>query len=97
MKKAIRKAVTEASKIYSEQLLNEINQDRDDHGKKPFDGGSSLKETVITESKTDPECVVFHKGEHKKCFAYAAQTACDKNGYILDVNNECVGFADVLK
>lgn len=85
IKKAIRKAVPEASKIYSEQLLSEINQDRDDHGKKPFDGGNPPKEKVTTESKTDPECGVFHKGEHKKCFAYAAQTACDKNGYILDV------------
>ena len=85
IKKAIRKAVPEASKIYSEQLLNEINQDRDDHGKKPFNGGGEPKEKVITESKTDPECGVFHKGEHKKCFAYAAQTACDKHGYIMDV------------
>ena len=85
MKKAIRRAVPEASRIYSEQLLNEINEDREDHGKKPFDGDSAPKEKIITESKTDPECGVFHKGEHKKCFAYAAQTACDKNGYILDV------------
>ena len=85
MKKVIRRAVPEASKIYSEQLLNEINEDREAHGKKPFDGGNPPKEKVITESKTDPECGVFHKGEHKKCFAYAAQTACDKNRYILDV------------
>lgn len=84
-KKSIRRAVPEASKIYSEQLLNEINEDREDHGKKPFDGGNPPKEKVITESKTDPECGVFHKGEHKKCFAYTAQTACDKNGYVLDV------------
>lgn len=85
IKKAIRKAVPEASKIYSEQLLSEINQDRDNHGKKPFDGGNPPNEKVTTESKTDPECGAFHKGEHKKCFAYAAQTACDKNEYILDV------------
>ena len=85
MKKAIRRAVPEASRIYSKQLLKEINEDREDHGKKPFDGGNPPKEKVITESRTDPECGVFHKGEHKKCFAYAAQTACDKNGYILDV------------
>ena len=85
IKKVIRKAVPEASKIYSEQLLDEINQDRDDHGKKPFDGDSKPKEKIVTESKTDPECGVFHKGEHKKCFAYAAQTACDKSGYVLDV------------
>ena len=55
MKKAIRKAVPEASRIYSEQLLKEINEDRENHGKKPFDGGNPPKEKVITESKTDPE------------------------------------------
>lgn len=38
----------------------------------------------IKQSTTDPECGVFHKGEHKKVFAYAANTACDKNNFILD-------------
>lgn len=28
---------------------------------------------------------VFHKGDHKKQFAYEVHTACDQNGYILDV------------
>lgn len=39
---------------------------------------------IINESTTDPESGVFHKGEHKKCLAYASQTGCDKNGYVLD-------------
>lgn len=85
IKKVIKKAVPEAAKIYSEQLLEEINQDREDNGKKPFDGGSTPKEKEITQSTTDPESGVFHKGEHKKCFAYTVQTACDKHGYVLDV------------
>ncbi|WP_317116286.1 transposase, partial [Clostridium neonatale] len=34
-------------------------------------------------STTDPESGLFHKGEHKKVFAYTANTACDKNNYIL--------------
>ena len=29
---------------------------------------------------------MFCKGEHERCFAYAAQTACDKNNFVLDVN-----------
>lgn len=33
MKKAVNKAIPEAAKVYGEQLLEEINQDRDDHGK----------------------------------------------------------------
>ena len=87
MKKAVKKAIPEAAKTYGEQLLDEINQDRENHGKKPFDdnSGKPSKEKIVTQSTTDPECGVFHKGEHKKCFAYTAQTACDKNGYVLDV------------
>ena len=34
-------------------------------------------------SITDPESGWFRKGEHKHVFAYAVQTACDKNGWIL--------------
>ena len=33
-----------------------------------------------------PESGVFHKGEHKKCFAYEAHTACDKHNFILGVH-----------
>lgn len=84
LKKAVKKAIPEAAKVYGEQLLEEINQDRENHDKKPFDD-KPQKEKIVNESTTDPECGVFHKGEHKKCFAYAAQTACDKNGYVLDV------------
>ena len=71
MKKAVKKAIPEAAKVYGEQLLEEINQDRNNHNKKPFDGDSKPpKEKTVTQSTTDPECGVFHKGEHKKCFAY---------------------------
>lgn len=65
--------------------MEEINEDRADHGKKPFDGTKATEEKAINESTTDPESGVFHKGEHKKCFAYTAQTGCDKNGYVMDV------------
>ena len=32
----------------------------------------------------NPECGLFHKGEHKRCFACEAHTACDKNGCVLE-------------
>ena len=94
MKKNVKKAIPKASKIYEQQLREEINKDREKHGKKPLkdkddnDKGDScpaseLKEATV--STTDPESGLFHKGEHKKCFAYTAQTACDKHGYILGV------------
>lgn len=84
IKKAVKKAVPTAARIYEEQLMREINEDREEHGKNPFDGGKPPEEKIVRESTTDPESGLFHKGEHKKCFAYTAQTGCDKNGYILD-------------
>lgn len=67
--------------------MEEINEDRVEHGKKPFsDDNNTPPETkMVNGSKTDPECGVFNKGEHKKQFAYEAHTVCDKNGYIPEV------------
>lgn len=64
--------------------MDEINEDREEHGKKPFDGPKPPKKKIVNESATDPEGGVFHKGEHKKCLAYATQTACDEHGYVVD-------------
>jgi hypothetical protein len=50
-------------------------------------GPTSLEEAAMKEKKestTDPESGWFHKGEHKEVFAYAVETACDENGWILD-------------
>lgn len=49
-----------------------------------FCGIEGEKESVV--SATDLESGVFHKGEHKKCFAYEAHTACDKHNFILGVH-----------
>ena len=90
LKKHIKKEIPKAAKIYEKQLMEEINADREAHGKKPFkdDDGDPPKppETKeITESTTDPESGLFHKGEHKKCFAYEAHTVCDKHNFVLEV------------
>ena len=132
-RKAIKKAVPEAARIYEKQLSEEIGKDREEHNKKPLketdnndvnntdnndndddidnsnnsdnndnigndNGYEQEKETKvkekrktkekvkeIKESTTDPESGLFHKGEHKKCFAYTAQTGCEKHGYIMGV------------
>ena len=42
-----------------------------------------LEEVIKKESTTDSECGLFVKGEHERCFAYSAQTACDKHGFVL--------------
>ena len=44
---------------------------------------SDRQQKEIKCSTTDPESGWFHKGEHKQVFAYAIETACDKNGWIL--------------
>ena len=74
--------------LKKKELFEEVNRDREEHGKKPFSDDSGQKppeekETVV--STTDPESGVFHKGEHRKCFAYEVHTACDKHNFILGV------------
>ena len=72
--------------------------------KKPLDDGDEPPEIggrKRDNTSKDPECGVFHKGEHKRCFAYEAHTACDKNGYVLEAVvtpgnvHESVAFDDV--
>ena len=85
--KKIKKAIPSAARTYEKQLIEEINEDRKVHGKKPFDGGSGSgrkKQKEITASTTDPESGIFHKGEHQRCFAYEAHTVCDRHNFILD-------------
>lgn len=85
--KKMKRAIPTAAKIYEEQLMKEVNEDRMAHGKKPFDkgpDGGGPKEREITVSTTDPESGMFHKGEHKRCFAYEAHTVCDRHNFILD-------------
>jgi transposase len=84
--KKVKKAVPQAAKRYASELMEEVNADREGHGKKPFDGTPKPpKEKESTVSKTDPESGLFQKGEHKKCFAYEAHTACDKHNFVLGV------------
>ena len=85
-------------KVYEDELLEEINKDREKHGKKPLKSNAKeelnydeetgkLKQEVETKhikvSKTDPESGCFHKGEKEKCFAYSHQTFCDRNGFVI--------------
>lgn len=86
-KKHIKQLAEVQALHYEAQLRREIDQDRQAHDKKPLkdkddDDDTPMKE--VTQSTTDPESGLFHKGEHKKVFAYTTQTACDQNGWILD-------------
>ena len=84
-------------KVYEEDLLKEINEERRENNKKPFetlkgveiefdDNGNEVERRErknIKVSDTDPESGDYHKGEHEQCFAYSHQTFCDKNGFVL--------------
>lgn len=77
--------VKESVRVYEESLQAEIDKDREKHGKKPLKAkveAENIKKNIKV-STTDPESGLFHKGEHKKVFAYASNTACDKNNFIL--------------
>ena len=92
-KKMQKRIAKEETLFYQELLKKEIDTDRELHGKKPLkekDGdknplssGGGYKEKETKASISDPESGWFRKGEHKHVFAYAVQTACDKNGWIL--------------
>lgn len=93
--KKMQKRIAHEEALFFEGLLEkEINEDREAHGRRPLKekndgddstppGGAGGKEEKTTKTSTsDPESGWFRKGEHKNVFAYAVQTACDKNGWI---------------
>lgn len=86
--------VQKEARFYEDELQKEIQQDRKNHGKRPLKdrkgpgdddppSGAGREKKVLKQSKTDPESGLFRKGEHKQVFAYSAQTACDRHGWIL--------------
>ena len=86
----LRKEINEDRAAHDKKPL----KDKDDNNQ-GSGGGSSDKFNDYTDdvpldgkeikcSTTDPESGWFHKGEHKNVFAYGIETACDKNGWILD-------------
>jgi transposase len=84
-KKAINEVVKVEAKHYQKELMAEIEKDRDNHDKKPLKDKDDDEPPTknIKVSTTDPECGLFHKGEHKVEFAYTAHTACDKHNFVL--------------
>lgn len=58
-----KKVVRKETRAYQERLQEEINQDREDHGKKPFPPEKFNKEESkeIKESTTDPESGYYVK------------------------------------
>lgn len=91
--KYVKKMAQHRVHKYKRDLMIEINADREEHGKKPFDNDSDdgdgasrgTTEREVKESTTDPESGLFQKGEKERCYAYSASVACDRNNFILGV------------
>ncbi len=88
-KKAVNEAVKIEAKHYHAELMEEINRDREAHGKKPLkepdedDNNTPPATKEVRTSTTDPESGLFHKGEHEVVFAYTTHVACDKHSFVL--------------
>jgi transposase len=80
--KASKEKIRQAAREYEKQLRAEINAERAKHGDKPFEYEDETEISVV-KSTTDPDCGVYHKGEHERQMAYEAHTACDENGFVL--------------
>ncbi|CAK6475799.1 IS1182 family transposase ISBsp5 [Peribacillus frigoritolerans] len=80
-----KKIVRKETRAYQGRLQEEINQDRENHGKKPFPPDKFDKEETkeIKESTTDSESGYYVKDERTKQFAYSFHAAADRNGFVL--------------
>ncbi len=85
----LKKEINEDRKNHGKKPLKE----KDDNDNAPPTSGGRTSEAEHEKpdkkgkeqkcSTIDPDSGWFHKGEHKQVFAYAVQTACDSNGWVL--------------
>lgn len=87
----LRKEIASDRAAHGKKSLKD--KDDDDHSSGLAGGNDKFEDytddvpldgKTIKCSTTDPESGWFRKGEHKHVFAYGIETACDKNGWILD-------------
>ena len=83
-KKCSYEVVKKQARHYKKELDAEMKRDREEHGKKAMkDDDDEPPEAPVAKSTTDPDCGMFHKGEHEKQLAYTAHVACDKHNFVL--------------
>jgi transposase len=83
--KRLKVVVEEESRLYAQQLEEEINQLRTEEGKAPYKKKEQPGKE-IQQSTTDPEAGLFYKNERERMFCYSASTACDRNGFVLGLH-----------
>ena len=81
----LKKEINQDREAHEKKPLKEKNEKDKDEDPGPSSGGSASGDDIRTIkcSTSDPESGWFRKGEHKHVFAYAVETACDKNRWIL--------------
>lgn len=89
----LKKEINEDRAEHGKKPLKDKDKDDDDDNNEGSGGHDDFsdytddnpKDTkIIRCSITDPESGWFRKGEHKNVFAYSIETACDKNGWIIN-------------
>ncbi|QOS98170.1 IS1182 family transposase [Brevibacterium sp. JNUCC-42] len=102
-KKFIKTLLKQEPKKYQNQLEEELNQDRAEHGKRPLSKKSELLQKEVKLSTTDPDSGWFVKDEKERLFAYSFHASCDQNGFILSAKvtaanvHDSQMFQDVLE
>ncbi|UFJ41908.1 IS1182 family transposase [Brevibacillus humidisoli] len=82
-RKYSKQRVQEEQKKYQQQLHDELNQDRIEHGKKPLPKKSDTKWKEVKQSTTDPDSGWFVKNEKEQTFAYSFHAASDEHGFVV--------------
>ena len=59
--KAVKKAVPQAARTYEKQLMEEINEDRNEHDKKPFDDTKPPKDKIYQSQQQTLKAEYFTK------------------------------------
>ena len=70
--------------VFEEEMLEAINEKRDEHGQKPLDPPTPKeKQKRKKESTSDSDSGWLNKGEKEHMFAYNAHSVCDRHGFVL--------------
>lgn len=83
-KKFIEEIVTKEKSVFEDEMLDFINDHREDNDDKPLPPNAKTETKRSKVSTTDRDAGWLNKGEKEKNFSYNAHTACDKQGFIIN-------------
>lgn len=71
---------------YQKMIDDAVTEKRVLHNQVPLKELTTIPTRTIKKSKTDPDCGLFRKDDHKVDCAYLVSAVCDKNRYVLGCN-----------